>query len=413
MFRALLFTAACMLFARSAHGADASALFAEGERAFSAGEHSEALRLFTEARDAGSAGPSSYYNIGVCQYLLRDYAAAEATFAELAARFPAMRELAEYNRGLALRARGESADARVAFERARASGDEKVAALARAQLLQLGTPSARDEPRWSGYLSGGVGYDDNVALLDELVLTSGSSSSPLVEALGVLTRDFGSGPLRIDASGYWVRYSGADEFDQSALRVALVTEHDLGAWTLVAGPTLAQTTLDGDGFEDLIGVDLRLRRSFSESLSFETRFIYDDADAGDARFAYLEGSRRQLRLALAHSGAGRARVGYDLESNDRADPGVSASRQRWSVTYQWQLPAQWTADVGLVHRKSRYRDASLPREERLLVLSFGARRDLQIGWALAADYRWSDNDSTVDAFSYDAQRVSLGLSRSF
>ncbi len=252
-----------------------------------------------------------------------------------------------------------------------------------------------------------------MALVDELVLTGGSASSPLVEALGVLTRDFGSVPLRIDASGYWVRYSAAAEFDQSALRLALVTEHELGAWTMAAGPTLARTTLDGDGFEDLIGIDLRLRRSFGEGLSFEARLIYDDADAGDARFAYLEGSRRQLRLAVQHRGTGRVRVGYDLESNDRADRGVSASRQRWSATYQWQLPAQWSADVGLMHRKSRYRDASLPREERLLVLSFGARRNLSVGWSLAADYRWSDNDSSVAAFSYDAQRVSLGLSRSF
>jgi hypothetical protein len=32
---------------------------------------------------------------------------------------------------------------------------------------------------------------------------------------------------------------------------------------------------------------------------------------------------------------------------------------------------------------------------------------------LSADYRWSDNDSTDDEFSYDGQRVALGLSRSF
>jgi tetratricopeptide (TPR) repeat protein len=415
MLRALLVAIVYTLFAfaRAASAAEASELFSGGEQAFAAGDYREALRQFNEARQVGSSGPSIYYNIGVCQYMLRDYRAAERTFAELAAQFPAMRELAEYNRGLALRAQGESADARAAFERARSSSDEKVTALANAQLLQLGGSSAGADARWSGYLSGGIGYDDIVALIDELVLTSGSSSSPLVEALGVLTRDFGSVPLRVDASGYWVRYASADEFDQSALRVALVTEHDLGAWTLFAGPTLARTTLDGDGFEDLIGVDLRLRRSLGESLSFETRFIYDDADAGEARFAYLEGSRRQVRFALAHRGTGRARVGYDLESNDRADPGVSASRQRWSVTYQWQLPAQWAADAGFVHRKSRYRDATLPREERLLVLSFGARRDLQVGWTLAADYRWSDNDSTVDVFSYEAQRVSFGLSRSF
>jgi opacity protein-like surface antigen len=395
-----------------AYAAEGSALFAEGERAFAAGDYREALRRFTAAREAGSTGLSSYYNIGVCQYLLRDYDAAEQTFAELAAEFPAMRELAEYNRGLALRAAGETAAAREAFERARSSADAKITTLANAQLAELGT-MVLEEPRWGGYVSGGVGYDDNVALVDELVLTSGSASSPLTETLGVLTRDFGAVPLRFDASGYWVRYSAADEFDQSALRLALVTQHELGPWTLTGGPTLARSTLDGDGFEELFGADLRLRRSVGANLSFEARAIYDEADAGDVRFAYLEGSRRQLRLAVQHSGTGRVRVGYDVERNDRADPGVSPSRQRWSVAYRWQLAADWTADTALAHRKSRYSDATLPREERLLVWSFAVSRALRVGWALNAEYRWSDNDSTLPAFSYDSQRILLSLSRSF
>ena len=67
-------------------------------------------------RARASTTTSAFASIG-----LRDYDAAEATFAALAAEFPALRELAEYNRGLALRAHGNAAEARVAFERARAS----------------------------------------------------------------------------------------------------------------------------------------------------------------------------------------------------------------------------------------------------------------------------------------------------
>ena len=415
MFRAPL-TVACVLliFARAACGAEASALFTRAEQAFAAGEHRAALELFEAAREAGSAGPSSYYNIGVCQYLLQDYAAAEQTFATLAAEFPAMRELAEYNRGLALRAGGDSAAAQRAFERARSSSDEKIVSLADTQLRELGVLPNAVEPSWQGYVSGGLGYDDNVALVDDLLLTAGeSSSSALSEVLGVLSRDFGATPLRLDMTGYWVRYPSASEFDQSALRVALVTRRELGAWTLTAGPALSRTTLDGDGFEEAMGADLRLRRFFGGDLSFEARAVYDDVDAGSARFSYLDGSRRQLRFALQHTGSGRIRVGYDLESNDRADRGVSASRQRWSVAYQWSLPAEWTADAALTRRTSRYSDASVPRKERLLDVSFAANRELSIGWMLGASYRWSDNDSSVDAFSYEGQRVGLGLSRSF
>jgi tetratricopeptide (TPR) repeat protein len=418
MLRALLFAAVCVLpaFAGATQAADASELFAQGERAFAAADYREAVRLFTAARDAGSAGPSSYYNIGVSQFRLRDYAAAEATFAALAAEFPALRELAEYNRGLALRAAGDLRAASTAFGRARASADEKIAALADAQLRELSASPlpAVAERRLQAYVSGGVGYDDNVALVDDLLLTAGqSSSSPLNEWIGVLSREFASTPLRVDATGYLIRYADASEFDQSALRVALVAEQELGEWTFAVGPTLARSTLDGDGFEELVGADLRLRRGFDGGLAFEVRAIYDDVGAGAARFAYLDGSRRQLRLGLQHTGDARVRIGYDVERNDRADAGVSASRERWSVAYRWRLRAAWSADTALVHRKSRYSEASIPRDERLLEWSFTANRELPIGWMLSTGYRWSDNDSNVDVFSYDGRRVAVGLSRSF
>jgi tetratricopeptide (TPR) repeat protein len=416
MVRAVLVAVVCMLLVSAgiACAQDGRALFAAGERAFAAGDYREALRQFTAAREAGSTGPSSYYNIGVCRYLLREYEAAEATFAKLAAEFPAMRDLAEYNRGLALRAAGDLADARVAFGRARASADDKIVALANAQLTELNARTVATGSRWGGYLSGGFGYDDNVALVDELVLPSGqSSSSPFADLVGVLSKRFGSRGLRLDASGYLVQYTETDEFDQSAVRLALGSERRLGTWTLAAGPTLGRSTLDGDGLEELLGVDLRLRRSFASDVAFDARVVYDDIDAGDARYAYLAGSRRQLRLAVLHTGSGRTRAGYDLERNDRADPGVSASRQRWSVSYLRPLSGAWTTTVGFAHRKSRYSDATVPREERLLEVSFGARRELSAGWTLSADYRWSDNDSTVDVFSYDGQRVAVSMSRSW
>jgi tetratricopeptide (TPR) repeat protein len=415
MFRALLFTIACtiMVFPRSAAGADASALFAEGERAFASGQYGEALRLFTAAREAGSAGPSSYYNIGVCQYRLGDYAAAEETFAALAAEFPAMRELAEYNRGLALRADGNDRDARIAFARARSSTDEKIAALANAQLAEIGAARIANEPRWSGYFASGFGYDDNVALIDEGVLPSSEASSPLVEVLGVLSRDFGSRPLRFDASGYAVSYPEVRDFDQTAMRVSLVADKRLGPWRLVAGPTLGRSTFDGDGFEELVGADLRIRRGLGSGFAFEARAIYDDVDAGASRFAYLEGARRLLRLSFEHAGAARIRAAYDAEDSDRADPGVTASRDRWSVVYQRPLSDAWSVDAALAHRTSQYDEASVPREERLLELSLALRRELGHAWTLGVEYQAFDNDSTAAEFAYDGQRVVLGLSRSF
>jgi tetratricopeptide (TPR) repeat protein len=415
MFRASVLATAWMIiaFARAAHGADASALFADGERAFAAGEYAEALRLFTAAREAGSAGPSSYYNIGVCQYRLARYGAAEATFATLAAEFPVMRELAEYNRGLALRADGNLGDARVAFERARQSTDEKIVALANAQLVEVGPPQVVDEARWTGYFAGALGYDDNVALLNELVLANSQASSPLAETLGVLTRDFGPIPLRFDASGYAVHYPEVGDFDQTALRLSLEGDFTLGQWSLFVGPTLGRTTLNGEGFEELIGADMRLRRGFGDGFVFEARAIYDDTSAADPQFAYLNGWHRMLRLSVQHTGAARLRAVYDVERDDRADPGVSPSRERLGFVYQRRLSATWSADAAGAYRTSRYSAATVPRKEQLLEFTFGARRALGREWTLGLEYQWFDNDSTVEDFTYDGQRFALGFSRSF
>ena len=68
-----------------------------------------------------------------------------------------MRELAEYNRGLALRADSKWTDAGVAFGRAAGSSDDKIVALANAQLAEIGATRVVDEPKWSGYFSGGFG----------------------------------------------------------------------------------------------------------------------------------------------------------------------------------------------------------------------------------------------------------------
>lgn len=415
MFRASLFATVCVIiaFARAAHGADASALFADGERAFAAGEYAEALRLFTAAREAGSTGPSSYYNIGVCQYRLRQFDAAEATFAMLADEFPAMRELAEYNRGLALRAGGNLAGARVAFERARQSTDEKIVALANGQLADLGPRVVADEARWTGYFASALGFDDNVALLNELVLASSEASSPLAEVLGVLTRDFGSRPLRFDASGYAVHYPDVGDFDQTALRLSLEGELSFGRWSLFVGPTLGRTTLNGEGFEELAGADMRLRRRFGDGFVFEARAVYDDTSAADSQFAYLDGWHRLLRLSVQHTGTARVRAAYDVERDDRADPGVSPSRERLGIFYQRRLSQTWSADATAAYRTSRYSAASVPREEQLLELTFAARRTLGREWTLGVEYQWFNNDSTVEDFAYDGQRFALGLSRSF
>src|SRR5512143_2665420 len=227
--------------------------FAAGAAAFGQGDYPRALSLFQRALAEGADSAALRYNIGVCQYRVGDYAEAEAAFRGLAARFPSFAALAEYNRGLALLALHRSDDAAVAFTRARTEGDERLAALAQSALSELAaTRESPAPPRWRGYFSVAAGHDDNVALVDELSLPANvPAASPLTELFGYVRRQTLTRiPLRVDFSGYVVRYADSAVFDQDALRVDTSLLWNAGeAWRFEAGPYFSSSTLDGDGFE--------------------------------------------------------------------------------------------------------------------------------------------------------------------
>ena len=392
--------------------------FAAGTAAFEQGDYLRALGLFQQARAQGSESAALRYNIGVCQYRVGDYAEAEVTFGELAARYPEFAALAEYNRGLALLALQRRDAAAVAFTRARDRGDERLAALAQSALDELGAGNATPPARpWSGYFSVAAGHDDNVALIDELGLPANvQAASPLTELIGYARREtMARVPVRIDFSGYVVRYADSAVFDQNAFRVDASFSWKAGDdWRLEAGPYLSSSTLDGDGFERALGAQVRAIRSIGSRLMFDARFIYDDIESPTARFDFVSGHRERLRLGLEHSDADtRLRVAYEHEAQNRADPGVSPDRDRVAFSASQRVGGHWVVDGALAYRSSRYGDLAVPRRERLVELSAGARRELSAGWLLNIDYRLADNESNIALFGYTSHRITAGVSRTF
>jgi hypothetical protein len=392
--------------------------FAAGRAAFDRGDYAVALRLFQDARAEGTDTAALAYNIGVCQYRVGDYAAAEATFATLAGRFPSFRPLAEYNRGLALLALDRRDAAVAAFTKARDEGDERLSALASAALADLGAGAKAANPRrWRGYFSAAAGHDDNVALVDELSLPANvSAASPLTELLGYAGRQFSTRvPLRVDLSGFVVRYADSALFDQDSLRVdAMLSWVVNDSWRIEAGPNFGNSVLDGDGFERTLGAELRATRSLGRQLAFDVQFLYDDITSPSTRFSFVEGSRERLRVGIERRVTGqRLRVAYELDSQDRADPNVSPERDRLMLIWGRRLGERWSTDGTLAHRTSRYDGLTAPRKERLNELALGARRELGASWLLNVDYRWTDNNSNIAVYSYTSRRIAIGVSRAF
>jgi tetratricopeptide (TPR) repeat protein len=387
--------------------------FAAATRAFESGDYHRALELFQVAQADGLDSPALHYNLGVCQYRVGAYAEAAATFTRLRERFPEFAAVAEYNRGLAFLALDDLDAARTAFTRASNEGDATLSTLAASALATI--EPTRTPAAWLGYFDVGAGYDDNIALVDELSLPANTSaSSPFMELVGLASRSLEATPLRLDVSGYLVRYADEPQFDQQALRIDTAFYWSAADWRFEAGPHLGQTALDGDSFERGLGATLRAVRPLSQRTAFELTVSYDDLDAPSDRFAFVAGTRARMRVGFDSRGKrDRWRVGYELEENDRDSASVSPSRDRLVVSYEAGIGSRWTLEGTVSHRQSEYDELVARRSERLDELGATGRRNLGNGWSLALEYRLVDNDSNVPQFSYRSHRVGASIGRSF
>ena len=222
------------------------------------------------------------------------------------------------------------------------------------------------------------------------------------------------GEFRIDASLYAVRYFDIDEFDQNAIRVGVLYDHDYGQWRARAGVHAGYGTLGGDGFDETGSLSIRLDRRLTPSSSFGIRYRYDDISAAESLFSGIEGSRQRIDARYRwYSGDRLLLVSLQFESNDRTDPGVSPTRNRLGFDYRFTPLNGWGYEAGAEFRRSDYDDLAPVRTEDLITLRAGITRTLGQNWRMLAAYFYSDNDSSDSAFTYDRNRITLAMMRNF
>lgn len=392
--------------------------FAAGSRAFESGDWDGALGHFRRAREAGMEGPAVWYNIGVCQYRLGRYQDAVDTFRSIIDRFPAMAALAEYNAGLALAKQERSAEAAAAFARAADGGDLRVVRLARAMLDRMAPQHAAAPSSpvgWTGFLDVSAGHDDNVALLDDSVLPAGESTdSAFAQVFGQLSSPSKAAGLHAAASAYLVRYPDADRFDQNVVRLGTSWRWSWRDIRFDAGPHYSRSTLDGEGFEQRFGAALALARAFGRDTRLTARLVIEETGELESRFDFVDGSRRMLELRLEHYlGPGRLLLGYELSVDDRASPSVSPTRNEFLAGYRHSIGDLWSFAAAAAFRSSRYEDLETARDEDRTELSLTVTRDFLSDWQVTGQFRLSENDSNIDGFSYDRNRLAIGVNRVF
>lgn len=401
---------------------DAEQAFVEGSRHFAEGDYGMALAQFRLALEAGMHSAAVLYNIGVCEYRVGEYAAAEQTFLRISRDLPDMRLLADYNRGLALVRQQRAKEAQPLFRNVAASDDPVLARLAGSMLERL-APDRQEvgaetgTPDWFAYVDVGAGYDDNVALLDDSGATAGrTTDSTFSEVFGQLGGSLGqTGAFQYDASAYLVRYFDAGQYDQNAFRLAGSWRWRIGTWVGEAGPYIAYSTLDGNGYDRRGGLQLGLGGALDNGTRLRVLVAHEEIRDADARYEFVSGTRQRasLRWSRRINATQRWHLDYAYTHDDRTGAAVSPSRHRFAAGYGHRFNIRWSVDADLIYRSSRYDDLAAPREEDLLEFGLTLARDVGQDWQVTAEVRLSDNDANADGFSYTRNRLQLSVNRLF
>jgi len=391
--------------------------WASGRQAFDSANYSEALEYFEAARDAGQSGPAVHYNIGVCQYKLAHYSNSRATFTLIARQYPDMRGLAEYNLGLVALKLDDPSMARLHFLSAYelSADDEKLRTLSSNMLLRA---EAKIEPPtyWVGSFGFRAGYDDNVALRDELGLPAGTTvASPMADTFVSLLGPFRDGShLRLDAALYAITYFDIHDFDQNALSLGAVYDWTVGDWHAEAGLYAGYGTLGGDGFDKTASGSARISRRLSPESRISIRYRYDDVGAESSIFSGIEGSRQRLDARYRWSRQPQSlSLRYIYETNDRIDPSVSPDRNDLRIDFRYAPDARVGYEVGGQFRNSEYDRLTTGRSEDLLMFYVGIAKYFRSNWQISGRFQVLDNSSSDPQFTYQRQVFTIGVLKNF
>ncbi|HKJ70304.1 MAG TPA: tetratricopeptide repeat protein, partial [Gammaproteobacteria bacterium] len=406
--------------------------FQAGVAAFKAGDFRRAAEHFEAAREAGMASPALLYNLGVSYYRLGRYAKAAAAFRALTDA-PANRGLAHYNLGLVALARDDDAGARRHFRQARElAGDDRIRRLAGERLAELrrGERRGSDGRRVSALVSASLGYNDNVTLSPDELVTASDTADHFLEYLAA-----GTVQLRGDNRNGWqlkgsllgIDYADINRYDQTYLRAGPEWDHRWGPWDTDLAAYVDWVRLDGELFERIYTAEAEGLRRVTGHTALRLRYRFSRIQA-EQPYDYLTGSRHRLAVEGRYRDGWEARYGYRFAYNERKDLSTAAAftsasptRHGLFVRAAFPVAAVWELKAGAAFRLSRYHDASTDaatgirrvREDRRWRLEAGARRDLP--WHLVgfARYEHTDNRSNLAEYEYTANTYRLGLERFF
>lgn len=428
----LLIPVAMIFIAMAAVSVHASEAHEAGIEAFEAGDYQRALRHFEQAEAEGVRTPNLRYNLGVTYYRLGQYQEAEEAFRSLT-RNPDWRHLALYNLGLIAEARGDRQAAVDYYTRVReTAGGSGVGERAARKLEGLGE-GVSSSAGWSySEFSAAVGYDDNVVLAPEDSQDVSEQGDLFIDLYG-LTSVYVSGDrddgVRLDADAFTRLYASETEYSFTSVSGGLSRHKEYAPWHTSMGLRASVELAESELYALVPAAVLKGERRFgSYRLKLSNTLSWIE---GGNDYDHLTGVQNQLRARLEKRfSGGKTYAGVGLEYNDRDD--LSEQNEFFSYSplrsdihagLDYSVAQEWTLILYGQYRKSLYPDENRvnvdgtlteeKREDDRILVSVRGEYDVSRNVIGFAEYTRTDNDSNFSRYSYESNRIMVGVRRMF
>jgi hypothetical protein len=407
--------------------------FRHGAAAFNKGDYAAAVEKFESAESQGMHSAALYYNLASSYFKLSDFDSSKKYFKRVRG-YEGMQHLADYNLGLiALKQKDDKAARNKFTSVSKNSSDEKLVALSRKQIKKISSPKAKKtktvkQQKWSVYLSGAGGYDDNVNFSPlGIGLGRADSFSEIIASADYFFTGNRKSGWKGEVFLYDRNYRSEDRFDEYEYGLGLtkyLTQSE--KWRSQFFLNASKINYAKEDYQRITKAGASAKYSLSRYSGLYLRYAFEDIKSENIVFDYLEGWRQKMRAEYRqYNKKDIRRVYYELELNNRNDltipTGIRAGDYSYSPTrhvlrgkYTYVFSKKWYLTGDLAYRISDYpATANQDRKDDRFKASLYGEYRFSRNFKLRLKATRTDNRSTEDVFDYKRNVYSLSLNKLF
>ena len=390
-----------------------------GLQAYKTGSYTAAASYFESALGQGMDSLSLIYNLASSYYKVGRLEEAKEYFLQLE-QTEEMRDIARYHLGLIAVKEKDISVARNYFGLVSTEGrDKKLIKLSDKHLESLSVK----ESRWRSLVNLNMGYDDNIySASGDSVLDESDSFYEFYASGDVIISGGRKDGWLIGAGLYGMDFISSDTNDQYNFLLGLQRPVKISDWETSFNINLSKSTYGGDDFQTIAQFDALGRKSITSRDRIYLRYRGDIIESDNVIYDYLQGWRQRARIEYRNYAARNIKHAYyELELNDRGTLVTLTDTYEYSPlrhtvrgVYTQILDEHWWLIGDLAYRYSEFdASATADRTDNQWKLTLSADYRFDRTLKLFARYQYTDNDSSMERYTYDKSVFKIGLSKLF